>query len=212
MVGSASAIARSTAPRRSARLRRPARRDALLDAAVELIDSGDLADLTMEAVAEKARVSRPLVYKYFANRHDLLSAVYRREAGELHFELVLEVGAAPTVEEMYRTLVRGSLRAAAERGRLFAALRSAGAWNRDIRAEQHSRDRDTVTGFAERSVREYGLERRSANWAAAVLLGSIDSVLAQWRFKPTAENAELVEGLYMAMVKGVYASLTPAGE
>ena len=172
-----------------------------------LIDSGGLEGLTMEAVADRAHVSRPLVYKHFANRHDLLSAVYRREAAALHWELALEVGAADTVEEMYRTLVRGALRAAAERGDLFAALRSAGAWNRDIRAEQRARDLETVDGFTARSVREYGVDRRRATWATSVLLGAVDSVIAQWRLRPTTENAELVEAIYMAMVKGVFEML-----
>jgi AcrR family transcriptional regulator len=193
------------------RLTHSDRRDALLDAAVGLVTSGALEDLTMEAVAERAGVSRPLVYKHFSNRHDLLSAVYQREAAVLHRELAIEVGAAPSTEEMFRTLVRGSLRAARERGHLFAALRSAGAWNRVIRAEERDRDRNTVAAFAARSMREYDLDRRNANWAAAVLLGAIDSALAQWRLKPSEKNALLVEDIYMAMVRGVYGSLKAAG-
>ena len=81
-------------------------------------------------------VSRPLVYKHFANRHELLAAVYRREAVRLHDELAAEVTDAGTVEEMFRALVRGSLRAAAERGQVFTALRAAGAWSRELREEQ----------------------------------------------------------------------------
>ena len=95
----------------------------------------------MEAVAERAAVSRPLVYKHFANRNTLLAAAYRREASKLHAELASEVSSAGTVEEMYQALLRGSIRATEERGETFSALRSAGGWNEGIRREQRSRDR-----------------------------------------------------------------------
>ncbi len=76
----------------------------------------------MEAVAERAGVSRPLVYKHFANRGELLAAVYLREATLLHRELAAEVGAAETVEGMFRTLIRGaSARSCRTRSRLQRA-------------------------------------------------------------------------------------------
>jgi AcrR family transcriptional regulator len=194
-------------PLKPARLRSSARRDALLDAAVELIAGGDIDDVSMDTVAERAGVSRPLVYKHFANRHELLSAVYRREAGAVHEELSAQVVAAGTVEEMFRTLVRGSMRVLAERAHLFAVLRSAGGRTREIRDQQRSRDRDTVKAFAARAARQYGLERREVTPATAVLLGAIDSVTAQWRLRPTQDNARHLEEVYMAMVTGAYAAL-----
>src|SRR5271170_6829978 len=123
------------------RLQSSARRDALLDAAVALVRTKGVQEVSMEAVAEHAEVSRPLVYKHFANRDELLAAVYRREASKLHTELESEVAAAGTVEGMYQALLRGSIRATVERGEIFTALRAAGRWNRDIRREQRSRDR-----------------------------------------------------------------------
>jgi AcrR family transcriptional regulator len=183
------------------------RRDALLDAAVELIAGGDIDDVSMDAVAERAGVSRPLVYKHFANRHELLSAVYRREAGAVHEELSAQVVAAGSVEEMFRTLVRGSMRVVTERGHLFAVLRSAGGWTREIRDQQRSRDRDTVRAFSARAAQQYGLGRREVAPATAVLLGAIDSVTAQYRLRPTQENARRLEEVYMAMVSGVYVAL-----
>jgi hypothetical protein len=43
--------------------------------------------------------------------------------------------------------------------------------------------------------------------ATAVLLGALDSVAAQWRLRPTQENARHLEEVYLAMVSGVYAAL-----
>src|SRR5438105_1027891 len=131
-----------------ARLARADRRDALLDAAVELVAAGDVEGISMEAVAERARVSRPLVYKHFANRHELLAAVYQRESALLHDELTADVSAAATVEEMFRALVHGALRAQASRGATFAALRAAGLRTTERGAEPRRRDRTTLRYFA----------------------------------------------------------------
>lgn len=191
----------------AARLSRAERRDALLDAAVALVTAGDVSAVSMEAVAEHVGVSRPLVYKHFANRGELLAAVYQRESAHLHRELAAEVGAADTLDGMYRTLIRGSLRAAAERGHVFAALRSAGGWNRALRHEQRARDVDTVRAFSSRAVRELGIERRQATATTATLLATIDPVLAQWRLRPTEENAALLEDIYMGMVSGAYEAI-----
>ncbi len=158
----------------------------------------------MEAVAERAGVSRPLVYKHFANRDELLAAAYRREASKLHQDLASEVASAGSVEEMYRALLQGSMRATVERGQIFTALRAAGGWNRDIRREQRSRDRETVRAFAAVAARQYGLERSRSTSVTAVLLGALDAVLAQWRIDPTEENRGILEETYLAMVVGAY--------
>src|SRR5216683_181233 len=79
------------------------RRDRLLDAATELLASGDDA-VSMESVAARAGVSRPLVYKHFANRSELLAAVYERESNLLHRELAAAVNAAGTLEDKFRVL------------------------------------------------------------------------------------------------------------
>ena len=158
----------------------------------------------MEAVAERARVSRPLVYKHFANRDELLAAVYQREASKLHMDLASEVASASSVEEMYRALLGGSIRATVERGQIFTALRAAGGWNRDIRREQRARDRETVRAFAAVAARQYGLERRRSTAVTAVLLGALDAVLAQWRIDPTETSGRILEETYLAMVVGAY--------
>jgi AcrR family transcriptional regulator len=202
-----SARARPSPKRRAVpagRLQGSARRDALLDAAVALVRTDGVQEVSMEAVAEHAEVSRPLVYKHFANRDALLEAAYRREASKLHAELASEVASAGTLEEMYQALLRGSIRATVERGEIFSALRAAGAWNQGIRREQRSRDRDTVRAFATVAVRQYGLERSRAASVTAVLLGALDAVLAQWRRDPSQQSAQALEETYLAMVVGAY--------
>jgi AcrR family transcriptional regulator len=190
-----------------ARLARADRRDALLDAALALIALGDVEAISMDTVAERAGVSRPLVYKHFANRSELLAAVYQRESALLFADLSAAVTAAGTVAEMFRALIRGAIRAESERGAAFAALRAAGLRTREWRQEQRRRDRTTLRYFTAKAVRDFGLEESRARIGVGILLGAIETVLAQWRRKPTRENAQLLEDTYVALVVGGLAQL-----
>ncbi len=185
-----------------ARPARADRRDVLLDAAAELVAAGDVEAVSMEAVAERAGVSRPLVYKHFANRNDILAAVYQRESALLHAELTADVGGAETLEETFRALIHGALRAQASRGATFATLRMAGLRTRERREEQRQRDRTTLRYFAGQAVREFDLDRTQAKAAVAILLGAIDAALAQWRARPTREHAMLLEDTYVSLAMG----------
>lgn len=186
----------------STRLPAADRRDVLIDAATKLLASGDTEGVSIESVAEAARVSRPLVYKHFANRAEILAAVYRRESVLLQREIAVSVQAAPTLEGKLRAYVAGCLRAEADRGATFAALRSAGVRNRQLREEQHDRDRRTVHYFGQLAADEYGLDARTARETMSVLLGAITSVLAQWRVRPTDDHASALEEIYVRMAVG----------
>jgi AcrR family transcriptional regulator len=190
-----------------ARLSRVDRRDALLTAATAILADESIEAVTMEAVAERAGVSRPLVYKHFANRGELLAAVYQREAAVLHDELAITVRQATTVTDMFRTLIRGALKAQADRGTALAALRAAGGWNHALREEQRQRDRTTVRYFAAHVSQELSVGEREATLAVAILLGAIETVLAQWRRRPTRQYATRLEDAYITLVTGGLAQL-----
>ena len=184
------------------RLARTHRREALLDAAAALITADGVEAVSMESVADGAGVSRTLVYKHFANRDEMLTAVYRREATILHNELATKVRAATSLEDMYRTLVRAAFRATSERRELFRALRSAGAWNRELRHEQEARDRTTVRVFAEHASAEFGIPVVDAEAATAMLLTALESVLAQYRARRARVTAALLEETYLDLIVG----------
>jgi AcrR family transcriptional regulator len=183
------------------------RREALLDAAASLVSTGDLDALSMETVAEMSGVSRPLVYKHFANRGDLLAAVYRREADRLHAELSAAVQAQETVEGKFRALIHGALQAEADRGASLAALRAAGARTGDLRRVQQGRDRNTVGHFTRQAVRELGVDEQRTKVCLAVVLRAIDGVLAEWRHRPTAQFAAALEEAYVTMAMGTLEKL-----
>lgn len=55
------------------------RREQILDTALELTVGGGVAAVTMEAIAEAARVTKPVVYSVFANSDAVLAALVDRE-------------------------------------------------------------------------------------------------------------------------------------
>lgn len=201
---SETAAARTPGP---ARLNRLDRRDVLVTAAAAILTSHSVDAVTMEAVAERAGVSRPLVYKHFANRGELLAAVYQREAAILHDELATAVRQATTITDKFRALIRGALKAQADRGTALAALRAAGGWNHALREQQRQRDQTTVRYFATHVSQELGVAEPQAVLAVAILLGAIETVLAQWRRRPTRQYATQLEDAYITLVTGGLAQL-----
>jgi AcrR family transcriptional regulator len=196
---------RDHGPVDSARVDRRAgtdRHEALVGAAAELVAEGDVESVSMDSVAARAGVSRPLVYKHFANRHELLAAVYRREAAALDAEIVRAVETANGFEDITRTLIRAVLAGAASRGATFARLSRAGARDARLRQEQHNRDRRTVRYFSRLAMTEFGLPREQARAAVRILLTGIDSVLAQWHARPSAQHGRFLEELYVDLVVG----------
>jgi AcrR family transcriptional regulator len=61
-------------PAKRGRPRDERTRQAILQAADELLREGGLPSVTMEAVAERAKVGKPTVYRWFADRHAVAMA------------------------------------------------------------------------------------------------------------------------------------------
>jgi len=174
----------------------------LVDAAATLVAEGDVDAVSMEAVAARAGVSRPLVYKHFANRHELLAAVYRREAVSLDAGVVAAVGAVEGFETIVRTMIHGILSGARARGDTFVRLQRAGARDATLRREQRNRDRRTVRYFTRLAADEYGVAEADARVAVRVLLSGIDSLLAQRHRHPEPEHQQRLEDVYVSLVLG----------
>jgi AcrR family transcriptional regulator len=186
----------------AARLARSDRRDALLDVAAAMISGGEVEDVSMESVAERARVSRALVYKHFANRQDLIGAVYERESAHIHVQLTAAVVATSNLADMLRALVRGALAMQATRGATLAALTSSGGRTAHQREVQRDRDRLSLRFFTRQAMKEFDLDEDTAKAGIGIALESVTTVLARWRRHPTSEHAKRLEDIYVSMTIG----------
>lgn len=178
------------------------RREIFLDVAAELVSSGRIDELSMESVAERAGVSRPLVYKHFANRQELLAAVYRRESASLNVTIRGQVGRAHSLEDKLRALIESALSAQATRGATFAALATNGLDSPaelDVRRSDH---RETLQHFTKVAMSEIGLDRPTADMAMTVALSTILIVLNEFRRRPTPGHAAQLADVYVSMTMG----------
>jgi AcrR family transcriptional regulator len=187
------------------------RRAALVHAAGLLLAEEGIDAVSMETVAARAQVSRPLVYKHFANRDELLAEVYRQEASQLDRAIVAAVGQATGFELKLRALIRASLDAETSHGPIFTPLLRAGVSDADFRREQRERNRRTVRFFAQLAMTEFHLDRADATAATSVLLTGIESIRAQWRNRPTPQRRQYLEDLYVDLVIGGLTSLAHRG-
>ena len=95
------------------RMRAPARREQLLDAAKAVVAEDGFHGVSIEAVARRARITRPIVYRHFDNLRALLEALVERETvralGQLRHFVPSELGGDP--REALLASLRGYLRA-----------------------------------------------------------------------------------------------------
>lgn len=105
------------------------RRDQILDAALDIIVEHGVAAVSVEGVAKRIGVTRPVVYSQFTDTDDILLASLRREEARAVAQLTDAFGAVghtPTPENL-ATLVRAYLQAVlAEPQRWRAILLPAG--------------------------------------------------------------------------------------
>jgi AcrR family transcriptional regulator len=95
------------------RMRAPARREQLLDAAKAVVAQDGFHGVSIEAVARRAGITRPIVYRHFEDLGALLEALVERETvralGQLREFLPSELGGDP--REALLASLRGYLRA-----------------------------------------------------------------------------------------------------
>jgi AcrR family transcriptional regulator len=95
------------------RMRAPARREQLLDAAKAVVADEGFHGVSIEAVARRAGITRPIVYRHFDDLGALLEALVERETvralGQLREFLPRELGGDP--REALLASLRGYLQA-----------------------------------------------------------------------------------------------------
>jgi AcrR family transcriptional regulator len=87
-----------TAPRRpyAPRLPPEERRAQLLDAALEIVAEDGMPAVSIEAIARRAGVTRPVVYGVFADLEELMNALLEREERRALAQVVSAMPALPT--------------------------------------------------------------------------------------------------------------------
>jgi AcrR family transcriptional regulator len=154
---------REVARRRYAPRLPPAeRREQLLDAALEIIAAEGYGAISIEAVARRAGVSRPVVYGLFSDLRTLLEALLEREEERALRQLGTAVPIAPGDRELDELVVEGVLtflRAVAENPLTWRLILLPVQGTPSSLRERVGRSRGAVIEQVERLV-AWALERR----------------------------------------------------
>ena len=180
------------------------RRADLIGVALALMREGGPDRVTMGSVAERSHVTRALVYKHFANRRELLGAVFRSESAKLEASLVAGVAAVSGFEPQLRAFISLVLRAIDSHGWMFAPFEARTSDSTSRRAQRW--DRRTVRYFAKRASEELGLPDAEATLALGILFSGLGSLRSQARRMDAAERKRL-EDLYVDLVMGALSRL-----
>ena len=181
------------------RLAADVRREHLLDVAAQILLEEGFEAVTMEAVKERAGVSRGLAYVHFANADDLALALYEREAKELD-RRIAEVRHAPGgLEGRVRAAVKVYFDFAAERGGLMAILQNklGGRWSKRSVQKALSRRFELWSSALET---ELGLPDGPAEALARASVAAVEAFAGGWRMKKM-KRAE-AEGMAVAFALG----------
>ncbi|MDZ4375291.1 MAG: TetR/AcrR family transcriptional regulator [Phenylobacterium sp.] len=171
----------------------------LLDASADVIVEGGLDALTMEAVAERAGVSRALSYFYFENRTELLRALYNREFGRLYDAMVPAFEAGGTLEERVLAGVQAYFDIVASRYDLFAVLNTA-VDGPEFRRDRRHRYRSWEQYIGLLVGDQFDLHPTKARILARVFIDVVARCTLLWK-RDRLERAE-VEGLCVQFVLG----------
>src|SRR5436190_9091222 len=124
----------------------PGTRDALLDAAEELLDAGGVEAVTLREVGRRAGVSHNAPYKHFASKEALLAAVAARELLRMQDDLVGGLPPEVRPEVALRVVFAGYARWAVTHPRRFKLIFGPWSTGSDELAEAAHTAMDQVQG------------------------------------------------------------------
>lgn len=189
--------AMSTAPTTRRRMSRAEREQQILDVALAVFAERGFREASMEAVAERAGITKPVLYTHFGSKDGLLLACIEHVRAELLEVTAAAAAAADGPEAMLRSGTLAFFRYLEQRGPTWTALCSetsvAGRALDDVRAQQSD---FTAALLAEQVP---GADpQRLAGWAQ-VIVGACER-LANWRGGEPAVTAEQATEYLMDLV------------
>ena len=176
------------------RLSPEARREQLLELGLEMLTTRTLDELSVEALAEQAGISRGLLFHYFRNKQEFHRAVVQRAADDLLDTTAPDIGIEPIRRlslslEHYVDYVQKNYRS-------YLSLVRGAASGDDALREIFDRTRDVLTRRITDNLDGFGLSDGPAQrllargWSAMV-----EEVVLAWVPDPQISKAELLEVL-----------------
>ena len=185
------------------RLTGDARKATFLLAARALIRERGLEAVTMEGLAAQCGVNKALPYRHFANRDDVLVALYEHETTDFDTRLAKASRRAAGFEAKLRALV-ATWHGDVETGSGAPELMHARTANGGLEARRAIRMQVAVDYIADLIQESYEIRRADAKLAASVLLAGSQGLAALWR-TTDAKHKRLIDSFVKMSVGAVAA-------
>ncbi len=199
--------ATDSAPGRGTRLPRSARREQLLGAAQEVFVANGYHAAAMDDIAERAGVSKPVLYQHFPSKLDLYLALLDQNAEALERQVREALEKTTDNHDRVYGCVRVYFDFVDDPGGAFRLV-----FESDLRNEPTVRERvdralqKSVEAIADTIARDTGLQREDAEMLSCGLAGAAE-ISARWWLNsadsiPKERAIELVQALAWRGISG----------
>ena len=193
------------------RLTREARREQLLDAAAQL-GAASLDSVTMEGLAARAGVSKALPYKFFANRDEVLVALYDRELAVLEARIKAAVAGVEGFVPRLTATVESWLDGVASAGVLLGVLYTHPGLAGPVEERREESSRYLAESWGGAAAEEFGIDRRRAERLIEVAIAGSLALVGPWLRADPERRRELVDDFVGFVAGGILAvAMSPAG-
>jgi AcrR family transcriptional regulator len=184
---------------------RVSRREELLDAAVAAIDEHG-GEVGMDQIAAAAGTSKPVIYRYFADKNELYRAVGRRVIDQI-VDALSGVPAEPDPRALMLASIDAYLQLLEDHPQLFRFVTQNRLFGDPTSAEFNNPVAEVLTTALGEQLRAIGLDPAGARpWGAAVV-GFIRSASLWWLDHPGSMTREQLSAYLGALLWGGGAGL-----
>ncbi len=171
----------------------------ILDSTAALIVEQGTADLSLEAIGEKAGVSKTLMYRYFGSLIVLLKALLDREYRHLRTKQLEAAESAGTYEDLVRKVTRAYLLYIEERGLIIDRLQ---AYPNIAKAQNptHYNREPSVEYFAEVTAELFDIPRDVAVAATEISFG-LPAAAGEFLVR-SGMDRQMIEDITVSMILG----------
>lgn len=151
----------------------------MLDAAIAEFSESGFSDTSMDAIAARAKISKPMLYLYYGSKDELFAACIARESGR--FLDVMSGGFDPGLrqQEQARVLVReflGYVHDNAESWRVLYRVASGSAGFSDVVTTARREITEMITGLIRAGTTVEGASDIDFELTAVALVGAAEAV------------------------------------
>ncbi|AYF79518.1 TetR/AcrR family transcriptional regulator [Nocardia yunnanensis] len=167
----------------------------MLDAALAVIEDNG-TEISVQQIADRLQVPRPVVYRHFDGRADLDEAIRGHILDSVLAELLPRLHSEGTVRDLVRGAVGTYVGWVENHPNLHRFLAAADPHGESSTALAGARDRigGRLAGLFADTLERFGVDRNRARPMAFGTIGFVDGVVNSWRAAPTLAS-EHIEGI-----------------